>query len=104
MTIRTTGVQDSLPVALDLYGWPSVSLQAAVTGGGTYTIEQTLDDPFKTPLASIVWFPHPDTNLVGATTNKQGNYAYIPAAIRLRQTAGAGSVVLTIIQAGPSPA
>jgi hypothetical protein len=86
----------------DYYGWPDISLQVVPAGGATFTVEQTLDnvlDPTVTP----TWFPHPDTNLVGQTVIRQGNYAYLPAAMRVTQTGG-GSVRLTALQAGSSPA
>lgn len=84
---------------IDIHGRPEHSLQLDITGTATCTVQQTLDDIFDTSITPT-WFDHPDTNLVGATTDQQGNYAYIPGAIRLRQTAGNGSAKLTIIQAG----
>jgi hypothetical protein len=101
--VTTTGVQASNPVVLDVYGLPQVSLQVAVNGAATFTVQQTLDNPLTTPPAQLNWFPHPDATLVGATGNVQGNYAFLPLALRLNQTAGAGSAVLTVIQAGASP-
>lgn len=92
------GVKNSATVPLDTYS-DEVALQVVVTGTATYTIQQTLDDPFGS--AALNWFDHSDTNLVGATTNKQGNYDFTPRAVRLRQTAGNGSVVLTISQPTP---
>lgn len=62
-------------------------------------MQQTLDDPFDSTITPV-WIDHPDVNLVAATADKQGNYAFIPRAIRLRQTAGNGSARLTIVQAG----
>ena len=91
--------KNSNPIIMDYHGRPEVSLQAVVSGTATYTIQQTLDNPNSAGVTPT-WFDHPDTTLVGATTNKQGNYAYIPVAIRLRQTAGSGSVTLTVVQAG----
>ena len=96
------GVVYSNAAVMDYYGRPEFSLQAVVTGSATYTIQQSLDDPNKAG-ATVTWFDHPDPNLVGATTSKQGNYAYLPVSIRVKQTAGSGSVVLTIVQAGLHP-
>ena len=101
MSVTTTGVQDSAAIPLDCYGWPNISLQAVVTGTATYTVQQTLDEPGS---ANATWFDHPDTGLVGATANKQGAYSNLPTAIRLRQTAGSGSVKLTVMQVGSTPA
>jgi hypothetical protein len=38
--------------------------------------------------------------MVAQTVGRQGNYAYIPVAVRLQQTSGSGSAVLTVVQAG----
>lgn len=94
------GAKNSDPIPLDVYGRPDVSLQVAVTGTANWTIQQSLDNPFTTASGSIVWFDHPDTNLVAQTVNRQGNYAYIPAAVRLVLSSGTGSAKLTIIQSG----
>lgn len=99
IVLQTTGVQISPAAPMDIYARPQISLQLDVTGAATCTVEQTLDDVFD-PKITPTWFPHPDTNLVGATADKQGNYGYVPRAVRLNQTAGAGSAKLTIIQPG----
>jgi hypothetical protein len=92
------GTVYSSTVPLDIFS-DEVALQAVVTGTATYTIEQTLSDPFGT--AALTWFDHSDTNLVGATASKQGNYDFVPRAVRVKQTAGSGSVALTIVQPTP---
>jgi hypothetical protein len=96
------GTKNSTALILDYYGRPEVSIQVVVTGTVTYTVQQTLDNVLNTAITPT-WFSHPDANLVAQTVNRQGNYAYIPAAVRLQQTAGTGSAVLTIIQAGLHP-
>jgi len=95
----SVSTQNSNPVVLDYYGRPEVSLQVVVTGSATWTVQQTLDNVLDTT-ATITYFDHPDTNMVTQTVNRQGNYAYIPTAVRLQQTAGSGSARLTIVQAG----
>lgn len=95
----SAGTKNSNPIIMDYHGRPEVSLQAVVSGTATYTIQQTLDNPNAAGVTPT-WFDHPDTNLVAQTVNRQGNYAYIPVAIRLSQTAGSGSVTLTVVQAG----
>jgi hypothetical protein len=99
--VSTSGVSISSPVIVDLHGRPEISLQVDVNvpGTATYSVQQTLDNLYDTSITPV-WFDHPDTNLVAQTVDRQGNYAYVPAAIRLNQTAGAGSAVLTVIQAG----
>jgi len=96
------GAKNSNAGVMDRDGVPQVSLQVVVTGTATYSVQQTLDNVLDASVTAT-WFDHPDSNLVGATASKQGNYAYIPAAVRLRQTAGNGSAKLTIIQAGLHP-
>jgi hypothetical protein len=97
--LSQTGTGTTQAGPLDIHGRPEISLQVAVTGSVTYTVQQTLDNVFD-PAITPVWFDHPDTNLVAQTVNRQGNYAYVPAAVRLNVTAGAGTARLTVIQAG----
>lgn len=96
------GTVYSNTAVMDYYGRPEFSLQVVVTGSATWTVQQSLNDPNK-PGATVTWFDHPDSNMVSQTVNRQGNYAYLPVAIRLKQTAGSGSAVLTIVQAGLHP-
>ena len=93
------GTTTSATGPMDIHGRPEISLQLDITGTATCTVQQTLDNVFDSTITPT-WFDHPDTNLVGATAGKQGNYAFVPAAVRLRQTAGNGSAKLTIIQSG----
>lgn len=97
------GTTTSSSAILDIHGRPEVSLQLDITGTATCTVQQTLDNLWDTTITPT-WFDHPDSNLVGATGDKQGNCGYIPFAVRLRQTAGSGSAKLTIIQSGASRA
>jgi hypothetical protein len=96
------GAKNSRPIVLDYYGRPEVSLQVVVTGTATYTVQQTLDNPLEEDVIPT-WFDHPDSNLVAQTVNRQGSYAFVPVAVRVRQTAGTGSVTLTALQAGLHP-
>lgn len=104
IVLSQTGAGTSATAPLDIHGRPDISLQVAVTGTVNYTVQQTLDNPFTTAAGSIVWFDHPDTNLVAQTVNRQGNYAYVPAAVRLVVNSGAGTARLTIIQSGDNRA
>lgn len=98
---RTTQALPTSPVvALDFYGRPQVSLQVVISGTATVVVEQTLDDVQNMASGAITWFPHPDTLLASTSINAQGNYAYVPRAVRMRQTAGSGSAALTVLQAG----
>lgn len=93
------GAKNSNPIIMDYHGRPEISLQTVVTGTVNYTIQQTLDNPNDSSVTAT-WFDHPDTNLVAATANKQGNYGYVPVAVRIRLNSGSGSVVFTVVQAG----
>lgn len=96
-TLTGAGSSNALP--LDIHGRPEISLQVDVTGVANWTVQQTLDDPFNTAITPT-WLDHPDTNMVAQTVDRQGNYGYVPAAVRLVVNSGAGSAKLTIIQSG----
>jgi len=93
-----TGAGSSSTIVLDRNGRPEISLQVVVSGTVNYTVQQTLDNPFST--VSPTWFDHPDSNLVAATANKQGNYAYVPSAVKVVVNSGSGTATLTVIQSG----
>jgi len=95
----SAGAKTSNPIIMDYHGRPEVSLQVAVTGTVNWTVQQTLDNP-NDPDATVTWFDHPDTNMVAQTVSRQGNYAYIPTAVRIALSSGSGSVRLTVVQAG----
>lgn len=98
-TDASGGTTTSAIAPMDIYSRPEISLQLDVTGTVSCTVQQTLDDVFDSTITPV-WIDHPDTNLVAATADKQGNYAFVPRAVRLVQASGAGSARLTIIQAG----
>lgn len=90
------------PIILDIHGRPDVSLQVVVSGTVTWTLQQTLDSLWD--ISNPTWFSHPDPNMVAQTINRQGNYAYVPAAVRLLITSGTGTATLTVIQSGDNRA
>lgn len=90
------------PIILDIHGRPDVSLQVVVSGTVTWTLQQTLDSLWD--IANPTWFSHPDPNMVAQTVNRQGNYAYIPSAVRLLITSGTGTATFTVIQSGDNRA
>lgn len=94
-----TNAGSTAVLPLDIHGRPEISIQVdVVSGAPTWTVVQTLDDVFDSTITPT-WFNHPDTNLVAQTVDRQGNYAYLPRAVRLDVT-GTGVVKITIIQAG----
>ena len=90
------------PIILDIHGRPDVSLQVVVSGSATWTIQQSLDNMWDN--MTPTWFSHPDPNMVAQTVNRQGNYAYVPFAVRLLITSGTGTATLTVIQSGDNRA
>lgn len=103
IVVSQTGVGNSVAVPLDIHGRPDISLQVVVSGTVNYTVQQTLDNPFDTSLTAT-WFDHPDANLVAQTVSKQGNYAYVPAAVRIKVNSGTGTARFTIVQSGDNRA
>lgn len=103
VTVGNAQSGSSPAIALDPWAFPQVAIQCSVSGTVNYTVQQTLDNP-NDPVApvsraSIQWVDHPDTNLVAATTTKQGNYGYAPLYMRVVINSGSGSVRLTVVQA-----
>lgn len=93
------GAKSSNAIIMDYHGRPEISLQVVVSGVANWTIEQTLDNPNAAGVTPT-WFSHPDSDMVAQAVNRQGNYAFIPVAVRLTQNSGAGSATLTVVQAG----
>lgn len=103
MSIGVNGLGDGKAIPLDVYVAPAnYALAVIITGSPTYTVQHTFDDVFSPTFteAGATWFDNDAAALVGATTNQDGNYAFPPTATRVRITAGTGSVVFDIVQAG----
>lgn len=104
ITVGTNTVASSRWLRLDEWAHAQVSLQCDVTGTVVYTVQQTLDNPndptWPVAPASVLWVDHADTQLVNATTTKQGNYGYVPLFVKVTLLSGTGSVSLTAVQAG----
>ena len=89
LTKTGTGQSPTLvPNAADVF---NVGFGVVVSGTVTYTVQHTFDN--------TNWFDHDSTDLVDATTNQDGNYAYPVAGIRVNVTAGSGTATMTAIQA-----
>lgn len=101
-TSDASGGEKVSPVCpLDLYISPfNISLFAVITGAATYTVEYTGDDVYASSFnpATANW-----TGVTGMTAVSASTDATLISpvtAVRLRQTAGAGSVALRVLQAG----
>ena len=100
--ITQVGTGDSNPVPFNLYAAPTnIALGATLlSGAATYTVQYTFDD-VQDPnyvAASGNWVDH--TYLAAKTASSDSNIAYPVTAVRLRVTAGTGTVRLAVIQAG----
>lgn len=93
--VGTNGVASSRPIFLDAYTFSPTSLQGIKSGTVNYTVQQSLDNP---SVSTVTWINHPDTALVGAVANVQGNYAYAPTVTRLLLNSGTGSVTYKVVQ------
>lgn len=78
----------------------NIALNVAVTGNATYTVQYTFDNVFAANFAAAnaTWNNHP--TLTAQTTSKDSNISYPVTGIRVQQSAGNGSIVFTMIQAG----
>jgi len=96
----TNGVGGSIPIPIDQYLNPTnIGLGVTVNGTVNVTVQHTFDDVFSVdPSTVLVWFDHP--TLAGETADADGNLAFPPRAVRLLTNSGAGTAVLTLVQAG----
>lgn len=103
-TSDASGGEKSTPVCpLDLYISPfNVTLQTIVTGAVTYTTEYTKDDVWATTFnpATAQWTAI--TGMTASAASAEETLISPVTALRMRQTAGAGSIVLRVLQAGIS--
>ena len=95
-TISGTGVATSAWMPLDTYS-PTLSLAAVVSGGAaTFTIEYTLDDI----LSGVAGTAFAITGMSAITATTAATWGFPIAGVRINQTVGAGTVTLTVLQAG----
>ena len=103
ISVTVTGVNNSAPIPMD-YTLPnfSVGIGCVISGTVTYTVEHTFDDIWSPTFnaATATWFPN--TGLTAKSANTDGNYAFPVRAIRLRISAGTGSVTMHVIQSTDS--
>ncbi len=99
--LSTSGVSVSEVCPVDIYLSPAnIGLGVDITAPATVTVEHTFDDVYAEDFDpnTATWYQHPTLTAISADAD--GNYAFPPTGIRLNQTAGAGSAILNIIQAG----
>jgi len=92
----------SAPIPLDRYRNPfNVGIGCTVVSGTpTFTVEHTFDDVQDREWneGSGNWFSH--ASIEDESTNVDGHYAFAVSAIRIRVTAGPGSVLFSVHQSG----
>lgn len=105
MRVQTTsydasgGAGSSTPLVMNTNTNPfNVGFGVVVDGTVTYTVQHTFDDPFNGFDGNTVWFDHP--SIFDKSGDEDGNYAFPVTAIRITVTAGGGSVVMKVVQAG----
>ena len=97
----SNGVGGSIPIPVDQYLAPTnIGLGLTVSGTVDVTVQHSFDDPFGDPSALPVWFDNDAAELVNASTNQDGNFAFPPRMLRLLTNSGTGTAVFTVIQAG----
>lgn len=101
VSVSVTGVADSSVIPIDQYLNPTSIGMGFICGAGcTATVQHTFDDVFSPTFnpATATWFDHP--TMAAMVANANGNYAFPPRGVRLRQTAGAATSTLRLVQAG----
>ena len=95
------GTINSNIIAMDYWTSPfNIAISVLVTGTVTYTVQYTFDKIQEGNWVPSTgnWTNHPQ--LTAKTTTLDSNIAYPVTAIRIQQTAGNGSTLLTVISAG----
>jgi hypothetical protein len=101
ISVTTVGVQSSPAIPVDWRIAPfQITLDTVVSAPATYDVQWTDDDPFAAGfiVSSANW--NTLTGMAAATTSQNATLISPVRAIRINQTAGAGSVTLRVVQAG----
>jgi len=72
-----------------------IGFGVVTSGTVNYTVQHTFDDVFD-PTVTPTAFDH--SAVAAQTTNKDGNYAFPIAAVRVTVNSGTGSATLTVLQ------
>ena len=101
-TITVTGVGRSGVCAVDDFQAPfNVGIGAKLTGTATFNIEYSFDDPMAAgySAATATWYVA--TGFSALTASTGGSFTVPCKAISINITANGGTVLATIVQAGP---
>lgn len=95
ITVSSATISPTIPVDPQA-NYFAIGIGCVVTGAATYKVQHTFDDIFDSKITPV-WFDH--SVLTGMVANKDGNYAFPIAAVRLNVTAyTSGSVIMTLLQ------
>lgn len=107
ITVGTNTVASSPWVRFDDYTLSQVAIQCTLSGSGTYSVQQTLQDPNSptNPVNAYAasFINTSDTAAVNATASLQTSYQYAPAFAKVTLTSGTGSITSTFTQFGVAP-
>ena len=94
------GAANTAAVPLDQYLTPfQVTVACVVNGTVAYSLQYTYDDVFNVAAGSVTWWT--DSAIpVGTVANAETTYDNPIKAVRLSQASGAGTVTMTVNQAG----
>ena len=101
IVLSTTGGTSSAVSPMNINTSPfNVGFGVTVSGTINYTVQHTFDNVWSPDFDpdTAVWFDHP--TIASQSANKDGNYAFPVAAIRILGNSGGGTATLTILQAG----
>jgi len=102
ISVGTAAAVVSPPIRLNDYGGQNLTYSIVATGAVNFTVNQTFDDPNSptnpVPPAAVKWEPSSISALVGASTNEQGSYGFVPLALQVVFNSGTGSITATFLQ------
>ncbi len=98
VSFSDSGNGTSNPALTDHYQTPfNLGFVLVLTGTITASVQHTYDNTTD-PSVTAVWYDHATVKGVSSTT--EGTYTFPVFAIRINKTAGTGSAVLKVMQAG----
>ncbi len=107
ITVGTNGVASSRWMRMDEFAPTAATIGCTVTGTANYTVQITEQDPNSAtnPILpyAVVWQPHPDPNIVAATTSWMSYNANSPLWMKVTLNSGTGSVSTVITQMSNGP-
>lgn len=95
-TVSKTGAGSSTPVVINTNVTPvNIGFAVVVTGTVNYSVQFSYDDP---AVGFTTWFD--DVTITSKTGNEDGSILFPITAIKVLINSGAGTAVLSVVQAG----